>query len=170
MSLLSSVFRNKESLSKEVKKKEQKEEEGPCTSYSHLEEDNEHEGYLDHQILSNYLFEFKSQPIAFTKTLAFPQFIQWKEEKRPCTKREIKGNRFLLSTFDGSTTARAWARKLEAFFLIHLVVEREAVEVAALHLEGEANAWWFSHLSHTRVTYFSEFTQGLIRNFDGEIS
>ena len=46
----------------------------------------------------------------------------------------------------------------------------EAVEVAALHLEGEANAWWFSHSSHTRVIYFLEFTQGMIRTFYGEIS
>ena len=75
-----------------------------------------------------------------------------------------------MSKFDGSTIARAWARKLEELFLLHPVVEREAVEVAVLHLEGEANAWWFSHLSHTRVTSFSEFTQGLIRTFDGERS
>ena len=80
-------------------------------------------------------------------------------------KKGIKGNRFLLPTYDGSSTTRAWAKSLEAFFLLHLVVEREAVEVAALHLEGEANAWWFSHLSHTRVNYFSKFTQGLIRTF-----
>ena len=44
------------------------------------------------------------------------------------------------------------------------------LEVAALHLEGEANAWWCSHLSHTRLTSFSQFTQELIRTFDGEIS
>ena len=73
-----------------------------------------------------------------------------------------------MSTFDGSTIARTWARKLEELFLLHPVVEREAVEVVALHLEGEANAWWFSHSSHTRVTSFSDFTQGLIRTFDGE--
>lgn len=47
--------------------------------------------------------------------------------------------------------------------------EREETKIAALHLEGEANAWWCSHLNHTRVTYFSEFTQELIRTFDEEI-
>ena len=84
--------------------------------------------------------------------------------------RSIKGNRFLFSKFDGPTTARAWARKLEEFLILHPVKEREVATIAALHLEGEANAWWFSHLNHTRVNYFSEFTQELIRTFDEEIS
>ena len=99
MRLLSSVFRTKKSLSKE---EEQKEEEGPCTSYSHKEEEYKHEIYLDHKILGNYLVEYKYQPRAFKETPAFPQFIQLKEERRPCAKRECKGNRFVFSTFDGS--------------------------------------------------------------------
>ena len=89
---------------------------------------------MDHQILSDYLVEYKSQPRAFKETLAFPQFIQLKEEKRPCSRRKIKGNRFMLSTFDGLSTTRAWVRKLEAFFLLHHVVEKEVVEILALHL------------------------------------
>ena len=44
------------------------------------------------------------------------------------------------------------------------------MEVVALHLEGETNAWWCSHVDNTRVTSFSEFTQELIRNFDEERS
>ena len=47
--------------------------------------------------------------------------------------------------------------------------EREATEVAALHLEGKANAWWCNHLNHTGVNSFSEFTKELIRTFDEEI-
>ena len=43
MILLSSIFRSIENLSKEVKKIEEGEEEGPCTSYSHKEEDQKHE-------------------------------------------------------------------------------------------------------------------------------
>ena len=110
MKLLSSVFKSKKSLSKE---EEQKEEEGPCTSYSHEEEGDKHGRYLDHLILSKYLVEYKYQPRAFKETLALPQFIQLKEERRSCNKRGIKGNRFLLPTYDGSSTARAWARELE---------------------------------------------------------
>ena len=72
MRFLSSVFRNKKILSKE---EEQEEEEGPCTSYSHREEDNEHEIYLDHLILSDYLVEYRSKPRSFKETLEFPHFI-----------------------------------------------------------------------------------------------
>ena len=59
-------------------------------------------------------------------------------------------------------------RNLEAFFLLHPVAGKEAVEISALHLEGEAYDWWCSHLSHGRVKSFAEFTQILIQTFDGE--
>ena len=39
MSLFSSIFRSKRNFSKEVEEKEEREEEGPCTSYSHQEGD-----------------------------------------------------------------------------------------------------------------------------------
>ena len=70
-----------------------------------------------------------------------------------------------MSTFDGSSTciARAWAKKIDAFFLLHPVVEREVFDITALHLDGEANIWWFSHLSHARVTAFADFTQRVIK-------
>ena len=55
---------------------------------------------------------------------------------------------------------------LDAFFLLHLVVEREVVEIVVLHLEGEGNIWWFSHLIHARVTAYADFTQRLIKKFD----
>ena len=80
----------------------------------------------------------------------------------------MRGNIFLLSNFDGSLTCatKAWVMKLEAFFLLHPVVEREVVEIAALHLEGEASTWWSSHVSHARVSTFSDFTQKMIKRFD----
>ena len=59
-------------------------------------------------------------------------------------------------------STRAWGTKLDAFFLLHPVVEREVVEIAAPHLEGEANIWWFSHLSHARLTTYADFNQRLI--------
>ena len=46
---------------------------------------------------------------------------------------------FLFSTFYGSSATRDWARKLDAFFLLHPVVEKEVVEIAALHFEGEVD-------------------------------
>ena len=74
----------------------------------------------------------------------------------------------MLSTFDGLSIARTWVRKLEAFFLLHPLVGEEAIEVSALHLEGGAYVWWFSHLSNARVKFFAKFTQRLIKTFDGE--
>ena len=74
----------------------------------------------------------------------------------------------MLSTFDGLSTARTWVRKLEEFFLLHPVMGKEAVEILALHLEGEAYVWWYNHLSHARVNNFTDFTQRLIQTFDGE--
>ena len=72
----------------------------------------------------------------------------------------------MLSTFDVSSTTRAWVRKLEEFFLLHPVVEKEVVEMSVLHLEGEAHIWWFSHLSHARVSTLAKFSQNLIKKFD----
>ena len=147
--LLSSIFGSKKSLSKEVQpmkeercngtprgfqggescsetsRRFQEEEEDPCTSCSHRES-GEQEGHLEHEILSGYLAEYKCQPRAFKETLDVPQSIQLREERRPCSKRMIRGNRFLLSTFDGSLkcATKTWVMKLEAFFLLHLVVEK----------------------------------------------
>ena len=89
MSLFSSIFRSRGNAStfEEVKKIEEKEEEVPCASYSHQEEDIENGRYLDHQIPSDYLVEYRSQPRAFRETLDFPHFIQLKEEKRPCSRK-----------------------------------------------------------------------------------
>ena len=50
--------------------------------------------------------------------------------------------------------------------MLHRIVEKEVVEIVALHLEGEANIWWFSHLSHARVTTYADFTQRLIKKFE----
>ena len=80
----------------------------------------EHGRHLDHQIISDYLVEYRSQPRAFKETIYFPHFIQLKEEKRPCSKR-VKGNSFMLYTFDLSSTAITWVRDLEEFFLLHPV-------------------------------------------------
>ena len=55
--------------------------------------------------------------------------------------------------------------KLDAFFLLHPIVDREVVEIAVLHLEGESNTWWFSHWSHARVSTLADFSQRVIRRF-----
>ena len=142
MRLILSIFRSSNNLSKEVEETEKGEEEGPCTSYSHREAEQKHEYHLEFKVLSGYLAEYRKNPRVFQETLSFPHYIQQKEERRPYSHGMMKGNRFLLSTFDGSLTcaAEAWVKKLEAFFLLHPVVDREAVAIAVLQIEGEAKA------------------------------
>ena len=63
-----------------------------------FEEEGERHGYggnLYHEILSEYLAEYKSQPRSFKENLSLPQFIQLKEERIPWK------NKFLLPKFDG---------------------------------------------------------------------
>ncbi len=47
--------------------------------------------------------------------------------------------------------------------------ETEAIKVATLHLDGEAQDWWFHGmvtLGHSTVTTYAEFTRRLIERFD----
>ena len=75
-----------------------------------------------------------------------------------------------MSTFDGTSATKYWARRCSAFFLLHPVVEKEAVEISVLHLKGEASNWWFSHVRHAKVSSFADFTQSMIKRFDKEKS
>ena len=45
----------------------------------------------------------------------------------------------------------------------------EAIKVATLHLDGEAQDWWFhgmTTLGHSTVTTYAEFTRRVIEHFD----
>ena len=47
--------------------------------------------------------------------------------------------------------------------------EAEAIKVAMLHLDGEAQDWWFHGmvtLGHSTVTTYAEFTRRLMERFD----
>ena len=50
--------------------------------------------------------------------------------------------------------------------MLHLVAEKEVVQIVALHLIGEANVWWFSNMEHVKVTKYSYFFHKLRNNFD----
>ena len=56
--------------------------------------------------------------------------------------------------------------KLDYFFQLYPIVEKVAIEIVVLHLEGEANDWWFKRLKHARVTVYAEFTQILVNMCD----
>ena len=80
-------------------------------------------------------------------------------------------DRFFLPTFDGSSkcTAKYWVEKLDIYVQLNHVSNMEAIKIAALHLEGEANDWWFyglSTLGHANVTSYAEFTRRLVEIFD----
>ena len=49
--------------------------------------------------------------------------------------------RMYFPTYDGTTkcTARAWVKKLDTYFQFNKMTEVEAIEMATLHLEGEAH-------------------------------
>ena len=79
--------------------------------------------------------------------------------------------RFHLLTFDGSSKCleKAWVENLDIYFQLNQMAELEAIKVAALHLEGEAQDWWFHEmvtLGHSRVTTYTEFTRRLVERFD----
>ena len=103
------------------------------------EERNEPE---THETLSLYLEEYKAQSRAFKEKLNLQQFFKIKEERGSYSSNKRKRhNRFYLATFDGSfsSTVKSWRRELDAFFRLHPIDERDVVQIAALHLLGEAN-------------------------------
>ena len=54
---------------------------------------------------------------------------------------------------------------MDIYFQLNQMAELEAIKVVALHLEGEAQDWWFHRmamLGHSGVTTYVEFTQRLI--------
>ena len=73
-----------------------------------------------------------------------------------------------MPTFDGSSssTIKAWRKELDTFFMLHPVAEKEVVQIAALHLYGEANDWWFDHMEHAKVNKYSNLFHELRKNFD----
>ena len=78
---------------------------------------------------------------------------------------------FFLPTFDGTPkfTAKAWVEKLDTYLQLHKVSEIEAIKIAALHLEGEAQDWWFhglTTLGNHHITSYSAFTKNLVERFD----
>ena len=59
--------------------------------------------------------------------------------------------------------------KLDIYFQLNQMSEMEAIKVATLHLDGEAQDWWFHGmvtLGHSTVTTYVEFTRRLMERFD----
>ena len=76
-----------------------------------------------------------------------------------------------MPTFDGSSnsSAKSWVEKLDIYFQLNQMSETEAIKVATLHLDGEAQDWWFHGLvtlRHSTVRTYVEFTRRVIERFD----
>lgn len=59
--------------------------------------------------------------------------------------------------------------KLDIYFQLNQMSEIEAIKVATLNLDGEAQDWWFHGLvtlGHSIVMTYAEFTRGLMERFD----
>ena len=59
--------------------------------------------------------------------------------------------------------------KLDIYFQLNQMLETKAIKVATLHLDGEAQDWWFHGLvtlRHSTVTTYVEFTRRLMERFE----
>ena len=126
--------------------------------------------------------EYESQAQRFKYHLIFQEFCQIKDNRRPRHHHRVSGfiqnhdphhtmGILFLTNFDGSSkcSAKYWVEKIDIYFQLNKVLGMEAINIAALHLEGEAHDWWFhglSTLGHANVIAYSEFTRRLVERFD----
>ena len=76
-----------------------------------------------------------------------------------------------LPTFDGSSqsSANTWVQKLDVYFQLNPMVEEDALKMAILHLDGDANEWWFhglKTLGHDQVKTYGEFVDRVLERFE----
>ena len=58
---------------------------------------------------------------------------------------------------------------MDTYFQLNTMAERDAIKLAALHIDGEAIDWWFhgmKTLGHDQVVTYEEFTKKLTKRFD----
>ena len=66
-------------------------------------------------------------------------------------------------------SSSAWIQKLDVYSSLIPMVEEDALRMAILHLEGEANDWWFhglKTLGHDHISSYEEFSKALVERFD----
>ena len=62
-------------------------------------------------------------------------------------------------------------KKLDTYFQLNPMMERDAIRMSTLHLKGDASDWWFHglrNLGHDNVTTYEDFTRILVNRFDRE--
>ena len=124
--------------------------------------------------------DWQSLGQAFRDALPFDRYLQFRcggkaheQEKGRGSHRDNHraASKFHLPMFDGSqkATAKSWVEKLDIYFQLNQMPEKEAIKMAALHLEGEAQDWWFhgmTTLGHSAVSTYAEFTRRVVERFD----
>jgi hypothetical protein len=62
-----------------------------------------------------------------------------------------------------------WVQKLDTYYKLNQMTETEAISFSTLHLEGEADEWWYHGLvtmGHSDITSYREFMERLMDRFD----
>ena len=120
--------------------------------------------------MGDYIQEYESQSWRFKEHLNFQEFCQL-EETRPRNHNRSRRGRFFVPNFDGSSTCttKDWIDQLDSYLHLHQVSEKEALRIAALHLEGKAHTWWFyesSSFNHANIANYARFSKKLVKSFD----
>ena len=66
--------------------------------------------------------------------------------------------------FDGTSNCLvgSWIQKMDTYFQLNPMEERDAIKLEAIHLDGESIEWWFhgmKTLGHDQVITYEEFTR-----------
>ena len=110
------------------------------------------EGFQEQESLEDYFMEYESQTQRFKDQLSFQEFCQVKDNRKPRHHNRSGGfihnhdrhhtmGRFFLPNFDGLSKCitKSWVEKLDIYFQLNKFPEMEAINIAVLHLEGEAH-------------------------------
>ena len=115
--------------------------------------EDKHDGYLKLNEECRRDLTFKKNCDVWYKTN--PRGIFWNHNQNYDLKNVI--GIISLPYFDGSSnwTASSWIQNLDSYFQLNPMAEREAMNIATLHLDGEENDSWFhgmKTLGHDQVT------------------
>jgi hypothetical protein len=130
--------------------------------------------------LAAYFQEYKAMDPDLREAMTFAEFCSFKGRNRPrffnrgpTQSYELQRTvgKLTLPYFDGTSkcTARAWVQKLDTYFQLNPMAETDAIKLATLHLEGEAQDWWYhgmTTLGHAHIVTYAEFTGRLVHRFD----
>ena len=116
------------------------------------------------------------------QVMSLGEFIHLKERRTMGAGHYFKGGssshkvsrlagKVTLQNFDGGakSSSRAWIQKLDTYFHLNPMKEADAIRFATLHLEGDAQEWWYHGLitlGHIDITSYQEFTQRLLERFE----